>query len=835
MVIRMTLFLSFLWVATTLAGEKQIMVIDYGRAKSVGWIDDGTWMNLSTKINLSEDCAEIGVQGGGQIYYPLPRLESGSVYVVMVQMQTDGQIENLSFGLRKIEGPWTEYGRKTVKLALGNKQTFCMEIRMKDSTAPGEVGLFGYMRGTGTIRIASLSVAEASGFSSIEPENNIEKHLLLNSDFRLMDSGWNRSKAKWSAGAITFPGSIQYLESIQLQYGVQYALTLAGAEGASVNYRIYRPGKWGETAAEGKAILRNGEFSTTFRLEPPVYGVLADDLSYNVWIGSESPAVLTKCAIVCGTPQTPALCGFRFSNDIRQRESNIRSGEKFVVDFATTGIPTNTAVDICVRDHAMKTLISIPTTIQAMPNGLLGNQVQLTIKQTGWFTLSLCQIGETVTGFPAEFVVLPENRSSHEYSDFLLGAHLRFDRENTALADDSSLRLKQALDWGISGVRMHPPLSTKWWMVEPEQGKFVFHDEVVDEPGKFNISVLGLLDGTARFASTAPPDVLQSEDAWLGWGAYPPKNIADWENYVYRMVKHFKGRIHCWEVWNEPDHIFLRLPPSEHSRKAAVYLRLLQSAWNAAKRADPNCVIVAGSVTAGGKSFLLECIEMGMLNYCDAVSFHGYGRDQAAATKGAAAFDIAVELQIKMKEHNLIKPIWDSESGPGDIAEGYAGVPFSENVIKGIVARRAAGISRFYIYNGFTKDYPGHRDCRALLGYGRRPLALQGFLPVYDHFLGNAVYCAAHGSSSIHLYEFKTPKGGRIYVGWRNPGETEFFKLPNELRVSGFDLAGRLIGEYAGDVPLSEHLRYFLPAASEEAHAPVVMTSELSMNFLCED
>lgn len=816
MLLRIAYLLVVIMAAHAKAEESQIVTVDYSREKNAGWVDDGAWMNLQTTIALEKCCVAVHVHGAGQIYLPLPRMQSGRVYIVTMRMRMDGQIEDLSFGMRKIEGPWTDYGRKKVPVGTGEEQTFRMELRMKDSAAPAELGLFGYIRGTGTIRIASFAVAEAADFNVVQPTDRQDRNLLLNSDFRLMDSGWSLTKAKWTAGTVTFPGSMQYLSPIRLRYGVTYTLLLNASAGSLLNYRVYRTGKWGETIAAGRAVLHDGLFTTTFRPEPPAFGVLSDELSYNVWIASDSPSVLTRCALVCGTPEASELCGFRLSDDVRSRENNIYSHDSFVVDFATTGISLDTAVEVCISDYAGTIRMRVPTTVRLRPDGLLGNQVRLSLAQTGWYTLLLYNNGRQIMGFPAEFVILPRTRSGREQSDFLLGSHLRFDRENAELAADSSLRLRQAVDWGISGVRMHPPLSTKWWMVEPERGKFVFYDPLIDEPRKFGIDVFGLLDGTARYASTAPQAVLDSGDSWLGWGAYPPHNLADWENYVYRMVTHFKGRVRCWEVWNEPDHVFLRLPPNERSRKTAVYLNLLKSAWTAAKRADPGCVIVAGSVTAGGKSFLLECIDMGMLNYCDVVSFHGYGRDIASSSKGAGAFDIVADLKKRMEEFNLVKPIWDSESGPGDIAEGYIGVPTSESVIKGIIARRAAGISRFYLYNGFTRNYPGHNDCRALLGYGGRPLAIQGFLPVYDSFLGNTAFRASCGSPGMFFYEFTTRSGGRIFAGWRTPGAPAILKHPDPINVSAYDVSGRLIGDYAGEIPLSEHLRYFVPTSSTE-------------------
>ena len=104
---------------------------------------------------------------------------------------------------------------------------------------------------------------------------------------------------------------------------------------------------------------------------------------------------------------------------------------------------------------------------------------------------------------------------------------------------------------GVSWLRMHPPLGTKWFIVEPEKNRFQFIDQPIQYAKKLGFHILGSLDTTPRWASSAP-NHLQNEKA-QGYRAYPPEDISDWEHYVSQTVAHYKGVIDHWEIWNEPD------------------------------------------------------------------------------------------------------------------------------------------------------------------------------------------------------------------------------------------------------------------------------------------
>ena len=74
----------------------------------------------------------------------------------------------------------------------------------------------------------------------------------------------------------------------------------------------------------------------------------------------------------------------------------------------------------------------------------------------------------------------------------------------------------------------------------------------VDAYRAHGIEVLGVLFGTARWASSAPDD--ETEIVGIPrWGLVGPSDMGDWELLVRTMAERLQGRVTDWEVWNEPD------------------------------------------------------------------------------------------------------------------------------------------------------------------------------------------------------------------------------------------------------------------------------------------
>ena len=110
----------------------------------------------------------------------------------------------------------------------------------------------------------------------------------------------------------------------------------------------------------------------------------------------------------------------------------------------------------------------------------------------------------------------------------------------------------------ISGMKWHR-YDLPWQSVERKEGEFDFEemDKAIDEMVNNGVSILGILEYTPCWAADKP-----EEHEGRECFNFPPKDLQDWENYIYQMVSHFKDRIKYWEIWNEPNIFFLNAPPS---------------------------------------------------------------------------------------------------------------------------------------------------------------------------------------------------------------------------------------------------------------------------------
>ncbi|MCB1279224.1 beta-galactosidase [Prosthecobacter sp.] len=157
------------------------------------------------------------------------------------------------------------------------------------------------------------------------------------------------------------------------------------------------------------------------------------------------------------------------------------------------------------------------------------------------------------------------------------------------------------------GLRYYRSSATGWGQVEPEQGRFDWKalDEQMDCLARHHFVFGGLLLGSPRWNTLDKP------------GTLPVNNLAGWSAYVTALVGHCKDRIKRWEVWNEPPNFTGR------DQTPADYAKIVVSAYDAAKAADPDCLIglAAKSVHI---NYLEKVIQAGAKDHFDYITLHPY-------------------------------------------------------------------------------------------------------------------------------------------------------------------------------------------------------------------
>lgn len=780
------------------------------------WLDDGKWANSPTDIDYQPDKTTLRISGFSQVYLPAPELEKEKLYLIELDIDASGQIEGIDLLLRSNRNPWTNHGNRFYADVYGKNILLRLQLRMKDSMPAGESGVYLISRGSGVLVINNFILTEIEEFNPQESDSDPVSPQILNGNFSLGASGWNLSGVHIETdsegkSAVLFANNSKLVSEaiLTLHRNINYKLRLRGQ--GVFNVSLTGLGK-DAASANVRANLTKNQWDQDIIIPHNWYGAYSIKGRYYLTVHGNAGALLEEIEL----GESPARqASFAIPQSVRQQDSCITKDDKIQITLLCQGIPAAETVEVVVQDAYGQEVLKNELKVQSLPETkVTGAEFSFTGTHCGWFQFRLRYGGEFIAGPAAELNVLPP--LAQDNGDFVLGAHLfnalpqkTCGQTTFALIDNLERRLTQARHWGVSSSRLHPPASTKWHFVEQQKGIWTFHDEVIDSLVEAGIEVLGLLDGTAKHASTYT-ERNEENSGHNGWSAYPARDIADWRNYVRKITTHFQGRVKYWEVWNEPDHSFLQLNPDLHDSKVDEYLRLLKAAYEEAKSVDPQLMIVAGAVTAGGRQFILECIDKGMLGYCDVISFHGYGRSTASAHQGVSAFsDFMSSLRSAMADNGKELPVWDSESGNGDIPEGVEGLQKSVNLLKSILVRRAAGLQRFYLYNCFDKAFPGHADHRMMLGYNDRPLILPALCAAYSHMLGDASFASVQEDTDAHIYHFRKPDGRIATAAWSSREKQHV--LNDNATGTAYDQFGNPMGKYKnGLVTIGPKLTYYI-------------------------
>ena len=151
-------------------------------------------------------------------------------------------------------------------------------------------------------------------------------------------------------------------------------------------------------------------------------------------------------------------------------------------------------------------------------------------------------------------------------------------------------------------------------------------------------------------------DILFAAPQWAaeqpGWVAPPVERMDVWAAYVKRLVTEFRGQIRYWEIWNEPDLMW----PEATRHSGEHYVALLKTAYEAAKAADPDCVVL-GLSHAGYEEWLDRVGALGAAQWLDGVTIHTYAQPADFIAQVARRREI-------LARHGLDrKPLWINELG----------------------------------------------------------------------------------------------------------------------------------------------------------------------------
>ncbi|MCL1927442.1 MAG: hypothetical protein FWG07_01430 [Treponema sp.] len=186
-------------------------------------------------------------------------------------------------------------------------------------------------------------------------------------------------------------------------------------------------------------------------------------------------------------------------------------------------------------------------------------------------------------------------------------------------------------------------LSTFYWKnIERERDAFDFssYDHYVD---------------TARKEGKKIVAVLGYEAPWL----YPdgknkkyisPDHIPLFLRFVEETIRHFRGRVDVWSIWNEPNFVFWKGPKKD-------FFELSKQTAQKIKEIDPDSYILGGVFLRAPRGFIKNMHKAGSMENLDGLAFHPY------ATSPLGAMKVHDRFLKTLAEINYSGPVWITEVG----------------------------------------------------------------------------------------------------------------------------------------------------------------------------
>ncbi len=188
-----------------------------------------------------------------------------------------------------------------------------------------------------------------------------------------------------------------------------------------------------------------------------------------------------------------------------------------------------------------------------------------------------------------------------------------------------------------------------------------------------------------------------------------------WGRYVSALVSRYRGLVDHWVIWNEPDVWSDSTGGKQWNGTVDQYARLLQVAYLAAKKANPDAFVLMAGLTywwdrAYGRELYFQRV-LDELARDPGARDHTFYFDAAVLqlyNNPRSLYDIPRELRSTMARYGLEKPIWINETNvvPYDdpvapLSREHFRATLQEQasyVVQAIAYAMAAGVQRVAFY-----------------------------------------------------------------------------------------------------------------------------------------
>ena len=238
----------------------------------------------------------------------------------------------------------------------------------------------------------------------------------------------------------------------------------------------------------------------------------------------------------------------------------------------------------------------------------------------------------------------------------------------------------------LAGIGIgHVRADVGWWATESEPGVYNYEDVTVnamEEYAKVGIDALQLpVYSNPLYDNGLTPST--------------PEGLKAYANFASDLLNEFPNVGKDVEVYNEFDHTFnngVCGPTPE------CYMDMLKVTSEHMKSIDPETTVVGpGNAGMGFKlDWLQKFVDLGGLNYVDAVSAHPY--TQPAAPEALAADLDTIQQMILDANNGVAKPIWLTEMGWATREDWVSDQSQADYLVRVMALSFGHGVERFYSY-----------------------------------------------------------------------------------------------------------------------------------------
>ena len=424
--------------------------------------------------------------------------------------------------------------------------------------------------------------------------------------------------------------------------------------------------------------------------------------------------------------------------------------QKISLAFEAFNLPNgNGEVSYSVEDAFGKKVASGKTDLKNS-----AGSIKLTSSVRGYFSVN-CKLGKT--SINTSYVVIEPVKAEY-IPDSRFGCH-------ALLADGYRIHnwpefqetmMRRAFLAGAKWVRHH---SIKWSQREPEKGKYdwTYFDDRLALAEKYKMEMLLTICETPKWASSSS-NMKMTCCGTFYYQNYPPKKWQDWADFVSAVVSRYKNKIKWYELWNEPGNTSAFWT----NGSAEDFGMLLKTGYEAAKKTDPNCVVLSGAPLTPG--FMADAIKStGGKLYFDVMSFHYSGSDK----RGETLFSKWKSLLTQFGGGNI--PMTNTEemswTRPGAL-------DFSAALLKLYIREAAQGISKTFAFDFF---HTGSQFGASAFDICGNPLPQYAAYRTMTHQLEYAKFVTDLSTAESEVYLFDR-QGSPVLVMWSDKGR--YIELP---------------------------------------------------------